>query len=291
MATTEHGPHVLVGYDGSPEAEQALRWGVEEARSRHLPLTVCHVWGWPYPEIDKSPQAVDAVRRMAEHVLDRGVMTARAQAPGLAVYKKLVTGTPSACLLNEAWQAELIVVGSHGSGGFPELAAGSAALQVPAHSRCPVVVHRPVEAVLPRVVVGVDGSASADAALGFAFEQAALRGWELEAVYGCWEIAAVADTDLALYADPEALKRSAGVRLERAVAPWREKYSQVSAWTALRMVEPRKALLEALERAGLLVVGDRGEGGLPGMRLGAVTQAMLHHAPCPVAVVHPTHRD
>lgn len=281
---------VLVGYDGSPESERALRWGTEEARLRHLPLTVCHVWGWPYPEIAKSPDAIDTVRRMAEHLLDRGVMTARCQVPGLTVYRKLVTGTPSAGLLNEGREAGLIVVGSHGSGGFEALAAGSSALQVPAHAQCPVIVYRPAEAVLSRVVVGVDGSASADAAIGFAFEEAALRRWELEAVYGCWEIALLAGTDLALYADAETLKRSAGVRLERAIAPWREKYPQVSAWTSLRVIDPRKALLQAVEDAGLLVVGDRGEGGLPGMRLGAVTQAMLQQAPCPVAVVHPQHR-
>lgn len=291
MVTTERDPYVLVGYDGSAESELALRWAVEEARLRRRPLTVCHVWSWPYPEIPNDETAVDIVRRMAEHILDRGVMAAYDQAPGLTVHKRLVTGNPRAVLLNEARNAELVVLGSHGSGGFSGLAAGSAALQVPAYANCPVVVHRPVETVLPRVVVGVDGSSSAEAALAFAFEEAVLRGWEVEAVYGCWEMPAVAETDLALYADAEMLKRSAGARLERAVAPWREKYPQVPAWTALRMTDSRKALLEAAERAGLLAVGDRGQGGVSGMRLGAVTQTMLQHAPCPVAVVHPTRRD
>jgi nucleotide-binding universal stress UspA family protein len=60
--------------------------------------------------------------------------------------------------------------------------------------------------------------------------------------------------------------------------------------TILRQVtpgQPRTALLDAASGAQLLVVGNRGRGGVTGMLLGSVSQAMLHHAPCPVGVAHP----
>ena len=291
MVIMEQGPYVLAGYDGSDGAVRALRWAVEEARLRRRPLIVCHAWRWPYPEKPADEDVLRTVRLMGENVLERGVSRVHSQAPGLTVHSRLVTGAPTACLLNEAREAEVIVLGSHGSGGFPGLAAGSAALQVPAHAPCPVVIVHPFEIIRPRVVVGVDGSPSADAALGFGFEQAALRGWELQAVYGCWELPATADAYRSSRPDMEALKRTAGARLERAVSLWREKYPHVPAWTRLRLEEPRQALLSAAEQAGLLVVGDRGGGGLPGMRLGAVTEAMLRQASCPVAVVPSRHRD
>ena len=59
--------------------------------------------------------------------------------------------------------------------------------------------------------------------------------------------------------------------------------------TVLRQVSPggpRPALLDAAHRAQMLVVGARGLGGVRGMMLGSVSHAVLHHAPCPVAVVH-----
>jgi nucleotide-binding universal stress UspA family protein len=60
--------------------------------------------------------------------------------------------------------------------------------------------------------------------------------------------------------------------------------------TVLRQVaqgSPRDALLAAAHEAQLLVVGCRGRGGVRGMNLGSVAQALLHYAPCPVAVIHP----
>jgi nucleotide-binding universal stress UspA family protein len=228
---------------------------------------------------------------MAEHVLDKGVRIAQGQAPGLEVRKCLVKGPAASAILYEALDTELIVIGSHGTGGYTESAVGSTALQVPAHALCPVVVHRKADSALRRVVIGVDGSPSSDAALAFGFEEAALRGWEVEAVYGAWEPTAVGDTDIALYTDVETLRKSAGTRLERAVSPWREKYAQVPAVTSLVLEPPREALLRAADQARMVVVGDRGTGGLPSMRLGAVSLAMLHYAPCPVAITHAWQAD
>ncbi|GGT89121.1 MULTISPECIES: universal stress protein [Actinomadura] len=274
--------HVVVGYDGTSESERALRWAVEEARLRRVPLTVCHAWRWPYPVGHIDREGVTIVRRMAEHMLDHGVALAHDLAPALKVRRRLATGGPSGALLNEGPDAELIVIGSHPP---EEMHVGSTALRVPARADRPVAV---VRSAAPRdglVVVGVDGSPGADAALAFGFEEAVLRGWRLRAVYGCWEPGAVPDGDLSLFDDEDKLRHVCGAVLERAVAPWLVKNPFVQATTSLVLRSPREALLEAAEEATLTVVGARGTGAVRPLTLGATSDALLKHAPCTVTIV------
>ncbi|MEU5994939.1 universal stress protein [Spirillospora sp. NPDC047418] len=274
--------HVVVGYDGTSDSERALRWAVKEAQLRRMPLTVCHAWRWPYPVSYIDYEGVAIVRRMGEHLLDHGVALARELAPGLTVRKRLKDGSAAPALLNEAGDADLIVVGSHEP---DEMSVGSTALRVPAKADRPVVL---VRSAAPRdglVVVGVDGSDGADAALAFGFEEAALRGWRLRAVYGCWEPGAAPDGDLSLFGDEDRLRRVCGAVLERAVAPWYTKYPHVQATTSLVLKSPREALFEAAEDATLMVVGARGTGGVEPLTLGATSDALLKHVPCTVAVV------
>jgi nucleotide-binding universal stress UspA family protein len=269
--------HVIVGYDGSRRGERVIRWAVTEAKLRRIALTICHAWHFDYPISQMDPEWLGIVKRMAEHVLDHGVFHARAAAPTLKINKSLLPAPAAPALLHEADDAELIVLGSRGNGE----PAGSTAVQVAAMADCPVVVLRDVEPADGRIIVGVDGSPGSDAALAFAFEEAALRDWRVHAVHGCREREIGPDTDV------EDLKRAAGVMLERSVAPWREKYPHVAAWTHLVLEPPREALIEASAGAEMLVVGNRGLGGFEPLMLGAVSQAMLHHAPCTVAVAHP----
>ncbi|MFG2006241.1 universal stress protein [Spirillospora sp. NPDC048911] len=276
-------PNVLVGYDATVESDRALRWAVEEARLRRLGLLVCHCWRWPYPisHVDYDIEAI--VRRMGEHLLDKGMSRAKELAPSVEARGRLMDGPAYAALLHESPEAEVIVVGSHEQG---ELPVGSTALRLPARARRPVVVVRQAASLHERVVVGVDGSPGGDAALAFAFEVAALRGWSLRAVHGCWEPGAVAESELPLFADAEELARSSSARLERAVALWCDKFPQVEARTSLVVKGPRTALLQASEEADLVVVGDRGTGNVDPLLLGATSSALLQHAPCSVAIVH-----
>ncbi|GAA2437494.1 universal stress protein [Actinomadura vinacea] len=281
-------PSVLVGYDGTKESEHALRWAVEEARLRRSELVVCHCWRWPYPISHVDSDLEEIVKRMGLHVLEHGVNQARDLAPSLRVRQRLADGPAYAALMHESYEAELIVIGSHEQGS-PLI--GSTVLQLPGRARLPVMVVRRPEPAHGRIVVGVDGSAGSDAALAFAFEEAALRGWRLEAVYGCWEPGAVAGSDLALFADEEELTRSCGATLQRAVAAWQHKYSRVEVDTSLVLEGPRTALLHAAERADLVVVGDRGTGTVGPLLLGATSTALLQHSPCTVAVTHSPRRS
>lgn len=276
--------HVVTGYDGTRGSDLALRWAVDEAELRRLPLTVCHAWRWPYPVDHVDYRGAAIVRRMGEHLLQRGADLARTLSPDLTVHQVLMDGPASSALLHEAGDG-LIVIGSPEHDGLP---MGSSALQVPARARCPTLIVRdPGESTEGRVVVGVDGSPGADAALAFAFEEAALRDWTLEALYGYWEPGGMTDLEITLFTDEAELEQVCGTKLHRALSPNLSRYPRVEVRVSLLREEPRQALLSATKGADLLVMGDRGIRGIHPRILGGTTLAMLQLAPCTVAVVHP----
>ncbi|WP_119730142.1 universal stress protein [Thermomonospora amylolytica] len=274
--------HVVVGYDGTPESGLAVRWAAQEARVRRVPLTVCHAWRWPYPADFVDYEGLAIVKRMGQHVLHHGARIAEEHAPGVRVRELLLDGPASSALLREA-DGAVIVIGSH---EHRELPVGSSVLQLPARSRSPVVVVRNGAPGDGRVVVGVDGSAGSGAVLEFAFEEAALRDWQVHAVYGCWAPSGAPYGDIAAFADKAELERTCGARLQQAVSPWTARYPQVKVHASVVMDEPRRSLLEAARGADLLVMGDRGVRGLRMQALGTTTLSMLQLAPCTVAVVH-----
>lgn len=273
-------PHVLFGFDGTAENDAALRWAVDETGRRGLDLVMCHCWHWPYASGHVDRDAETIMKRAGENLLEHGVRRARELgAPG-AVHGRSLRGPVAEALLRASGTAELIVIGAH-----EHLDTGATALEVPARADRPVIVvrhgnrpRRPPELV----VAGVDGTARSGAALGFAFEEAALRGWDLHVVYGCWEPAAVIDSELALFNDRELLEKTRAAELEEAVAPWRDRHPEIGMTVSLLLERPCEALRDAVEDAGLLVLGDRGTGSDP---LGATSTGMLGSAPCPVAIV------
>jgi nucleotide-binding universal stress UspA family protein len=77
----------------------------------------------------------------------------------------------------------------------------------------------------------------------------------------------------------------------RLVTPREKEHPEVTVLRQVTFGTPRSALLTAAAEAQMLVVGSRGLGGLEGMSLGSVAGALVHHSPCPVAVVHPSARQ
>ncbi|WP_396451963.1 universal stress protein [Actinomadura sp.] len=275
-------PNILFGYDGTEENEPALRWAVEESGLRGLDLVICHCWHWPYPpgHVDAGVEAI--AQRAGENLLNEGARRARALGAGGNVSTVLRREPVTETLVLESDDAELIVVGSHERYNLLE---ASTAVQLPARTHRPVIAVRGAAAQRGLIVAGVDGSAGGDRALGFAIEEAALRDAGLRVVYGAWEPGAVPDHELPLFADADKLSEVRTAMLEEAVRPWRRRYPQVRVQVSLLLERPREALLEAAADADLLVVGDRGAGTLDPLLLGATSSAMLHHAPCAVAVV------
>jgi len=143
-------PGIVVGVDGSDHSYRALIWAMRQAALQHVPLTVLAVrpepvrpatgiyWGvHAYPEDSHNPEvAQKAVGQIAEQARNEiGEM-----APQVTV--SVVTGDPAQELINTSHDADLVVVGSRGIGGFASLLMGSVSSKVTHHAACPVVVVR-----------------------------------------------------------------------------------------------------------------------------------------------------
>jgi nucleotide-binding universal stress UspA family protein len=137
-------PGIIVGIDGSTYSRQALKWAVNEAAVRHVPLTVLTVhqalascWGGPVlVDQDLTKRAREAAQGETDSVLEK--VGEEERPPSVTV--RAVSGMPGEALLDAAADADMIVVGSRGAGGFKRLLMGSVSTQVTHHAHCPVVV-------------------------------------------------------------------------------------------------------------------------------------------------------
>lgn len=260
---------VVVGVDGSSSALAAVAWAARACVLHDAPLRLVHAYTLPtrgYPEVISSARELrSAMYDQGRMWLSQAVAVARAEAPDVPVEHDLRMEHPTPVLLAESARAREVVVGSHGLGGFTGALVGSTAVSLSNHGECPVVVVRGNHHEGP-VVVGVDLSPESDPAIGFGFDEAAARGVPL--------VAAMAHLD----------EQSS---LNTRMSGWLEKYPDVAVEQLVVGERPVPLLLELGERAGLLVVGARGRGGFAGMLLGSTSQALIYHAPCPVAVVRP----
>src|SRR5207245_985713 len=134
----------------------------------------------------------------------------------------------------------------------------------------------------PSVVVGVDGSDGGDDVLEYAFDHASRHGRPLHAVY-CWR----PDLLSTMQWRPEQPAPERADRwLAEAVAGWHEKYPDVELHRAVVRDHPVDGLVAASAAQELLVVGARARNARIADLLGSVSQGVLHHASCPVAVIH-----
>lgn len=288
---------VLVGYDGSPDADVAVRWALDEAgrTGRAVRLAYVFEWatvvGWLGPGVAPGAWPDETARREIEELVRRAAADASAAHPDIEVTGQVLDGPPALVLQERSADAGLLVLGSRGHGGFAGLLVGSTAVSVTAHAHCPVVVVRAngTAAAVPTdgpVVVGVDGSDQSLVALGFAAERAAARRSPLRVVSawsppgaGSWRPGAGPPPDMdELAADERAA-------LEHTVAPWRRTYPELDMRVEVTAGSPASLLVEASRGAQMVAVGTRGRGGLRGMLLGSVSQQLIQHAHCPVAVV------
>lgn len=295
---------ILVGVDGSAASLHALDWAMQEAGVRGLGLRL--VCGYALPSfaaasLDGGYAALDdsAIRAGAQAVVADAA--ARVTGSGLPVSSHVMVGDAAAVLIDESARVQMAVVGTRGGGGFAERLLGTVSSALPAHAHCPTVVvptrraHkgdppsdepavvRPVD----RVVVGVDGSPQAELALRWAIREAKAWDAELLAVTGvpvaastsalAWLPAAI-DHDQVISDVAAALD----VLIDRVAA------AEPGSPTVTRTVldgTGAQLLTEYSVDTDLLVVGSRGRGGFAGLLLGSTSQAVLHHAQCPVMVI------
>lgn len=284
---------IVVGVDGSFESATALDWAIAEAARRGGGVQIVHLAWMPVVAAfgDLSMLAPpDSLLDYGKQVLHLARERAAERDPAVHVETTLLVRRPDEGLIEAAADAGLIVVGASGLSGWGGRTVGSVTSRVAASAHCPTVVV-PSGAVPTEgpVVVGVDGSAHGDAALALAMSEAALRGSELIAVHAFGvplAPMAMADPDTSANVVAHERQRAMDVA-DQAVARARAAVpAEVEVTTRVERGGAADLLLTAGQDAALLVVGSRGYGRLRGLFLGSVSQAVLHQASRPVAVVH-----
>lgn len=288
---------VVVGVDGSPPSELAAQYAADAAVRRSAPLMLVHGYLHPFRYgVPFDPYAVrlPAPSEEAVRMLDEMAAELRAARPELTVATRQSPGGPAAALVDASQHAQLVVVGSRGHGGFAGLLLGSVGAQVAAHAHCPVLVvrqpERPTESRSPTagpVVVGADGSAGSALALSFAADEAGRRETKLVALH-VWSLGAATPPQATYEQTKAAAETAAEAVLAAAVSDVRTDHPKLEIEARLvHHLDPTPCLVEASQHAGLVVVGSRGRGGFSGLVLGSTSQALVHHAHCPVVIAHP----
>ena len=279
MTTRTQG--IVVGYDGSPQSDEAARWAAGAALLRGEPIVALVViepldsprsQGWPsawWDEIEQRAVDTFAAAGATDATVERH-------------YGKIVH-----TLLDASRDASMLVLGSRGHSRVGEVVIGSTSQSAARRARCPVVVVRDDRAgEAHRIVVGVDGSDASGRALDFACGQAAATGQQVVMIRA-WKPRTVpvdqhgdlpASMSTTLVEEEEALDKS--VAEARGRFPGLDIVGEFIATTA------GQALVDASTTATMVVVGTRGRTALTEAVLGSVSHHVLHEARCPVAVVH-----
>lgn len=132
---------IVVGVDGSEASLAALGWAIEEGRLRNLTVVALCAWELPQPMAPTTLMFVDSdqLAESAQAMLEHAV--ASVPADGVAVVSRVEEGPAARRLAEASADAELVVVGSRGRGGFSGMLLGSVSQHLVAHAHCPVLVH------------------------------------------------------------------------------------------------------------------------------------------------------
>ncbi|MER6955521.1 MULTISPECIES: universal stress protein [unclassified Streptomyces] len=291
---------VVAAVDGSEDGWRALDWARDAARRRGAPLRVAHVRHHAVWTPPGAPAVVPPAPEDDPVLAEARARPTAAEGGPRPEYVGL-DGAPGALLPELGAEAQLLVLGSRGRGGFAALLLGSNSLTAARDAECPVVVvprpGRTVDVVLPaepgpRVVVGLKVDGPDDTTLDLAFTEAALLGARLQVIAAYpWPIqtwTAPGDLPAPLY-DQDAVEHETAALMDGFLAPHRERHPGVHADPLPAPGDAAALLVAASKDADLVVVGRHRRRLLtPARMLGSVTHAVLLHAACPVAVVPPT---
>lgn len=296
------GP-VVVGVDGSDTGTVALNQAIDAAQRHHAPLTIVTAYIGPTDAFGTSAMALPEQywadqEKHAAQIVGAAETTARERlGDAFVITGEVTVEQPIPYLLKKSKSAGLLVVGTRGLGRVGSALLGSVSSALVMHAHCPVLVARE-ELSNPDgpIVVGVDGSEASRAAVAIAAEEADLLGVPLQAVHS-WT-----DFDLgATYrgvgspppnwdavAETQAATETETALLSESLAGVRDTYPDLVIERTVVRDRPVRALLEASEKARMLVVGSRGRGGFTGMLLGSTSRALLASVSVPLLIVRPS---
>lgn len=292
---------VIVGIDGSDNADHALVWALDKAAvlgelhpvtTFQLPTMVDII---TRPGIDEDlsiyretaeAQLIkslgNAAEALSDHALgdhapvDRSALLDRAQ---------VIEAQPGPGLCAAAESADLLVVGTRGRGALTAGLLGSVSSYCAKHATVPVAVipdEFPADRPLRSIVVGVDGSDNADAALRWAIDHAAVDG----RVHAVGAVAMRGYYGGEFDPPPDVLGKQVRATVESAVERVTgPDYDGPSIEVHISTRDARMVLRDMADEADLLVLGARGVSGIPFLVLGSVASALVHHARVPTVVV------
>ncbi|MER6098602.1 universal stress protein [Streptomyces sp. NPDC001728] len=277
---------IVVGLDGTEQANAAARWAAEEAVLRGTGVHLVHVQ-------EASPDALlpfvsrEPDEPWAEDLLARTAAGLRERHPDLSVTTRLMPSEPVPSLVAAADEGDLLVLGSRALGGTAGYLVGSVGMTVAGLVDRPVVLVRALDLSPAQgpVVVGVDLRQPVDTVLAFAFEEAARRHARLQVVHA-QQLPVYATLGPSMVPDirptvaPE-IRRS----LDDLLEPWRAQFPDLAATGRVAIGSAGQELVNSAEDAALVVVGRRTRESTLGTRIGSVAHAVLHHSRSPVALV------
>lgn len=276
---------ILVGFDGSPGSEHALRWAVKRSDSYGpvQPLTTWHSPWWTYPTtglpLEKEFAAVAQITADA---------AAKATGQAELLPPIVLEGKAGPTMVEAGKAAELIVVGTRGRSGLKDTLLGSVSSHIVAHATVPVAVvplGASLEPTDEAIVVGVDESDNSMQALLWAIKHSSPDA-TIHAVHTwVYPPTMLPDTSENVRDSFEAVAQRSLDRViaqANAATPQEQRRQLVG---HLECGDARHVLRSYAESADLLVLGERGHGGIANLLLGSVTSALVHQPLCTTVVV------
>jgi nucleotide-binding universal stress UspA family protein len=276
---------LLVGVNGSPASDRAVKFAAQRAAARGLELRLLHV-------IDESVRSSrngdvrERAQARSDEMLQQAMDAARNIAPTVTVRTETQTGDPFRVFVELSEGVELLVVGSDSSGGERQSNRGVKSFRIAAAGHAPVAVIPDIDLAARRgVVVGVDGSEISNQALEFAASEADRRREPLIAVHA-WTIPIVPGAEYS-YSDAyfDDAERGAESTLSAAVADIQARYPNVELRPVVLNSNPAHALTAEAESAAMVVVGSHGRGTFGRLLLGSVSHGVLAHMVAPTVIV------
>lgn len=279
---------IIVAVDGSAASESAARWAAQDAALHAAPLRIVYVVdrsAYYIPGFGNLSSDIDYENPSKDLIESTAAMAAEAAAEirDIEISSELLTGPVTATLLAESKNARTFVVGNRGLGSFSSKVLGSVSGALAGHAHCPVAVVHAARTIPDRgpVVVGVDGTANSEPALGVAFEEASRRKALLVAVHAWSDVS----ESIAFRLDWAAVPAAQDIALAESLAGWQEKFPEVEIQRVVVKNGAARELHERSRNAQLTVVGSHGRGGFAGMLLGSTSQALLHSVESPLLIV------